>query len=225
MGAAQRSREPERSNSCATPGDFHAKQGLAIFSGAGAAQVRRNRELVNGAVCNFLRSAGRIWRRRILIRRHRGQAALSTGLSTAAGQQAAQRKTWSRKRKHAATTGPAGCLVGGYRALLESQDALGQLGGLFVGYRIRRHGNRARYTTGAILDVTGQQLGGTLLIGVLGRDFLQCRTDQFGVDGVTGNAGLALEQGFVSSGSVSCSQRCDGNQRQQVEFHGVSSKG
>src|SRR5690554_3877072 len=108
-GSGSALREPERSNSCATPGDFHTKQGLAIFSGAGAAQVRRNRELVNGAVCNFLRSAGRIWRRRILIRRHRGQAALSTGLSTAAGQQAAQRKTWSRKRKHPATTGPAGC--------------------------------------------------------------------------------------------------------------------
>src|SRR5690606_20445602 len=84
-------------------------KGLRFFPGAGAAQVRRNRERVNGVVCNFLRSAGRIWRKRILIRRHRGQAALFTGLSTAAGQQAAQRKIWSRKRKHPATTGPAGC--------------------------------------------------------------------------------------------------------------------
>src|SRR5690554_5837431 len=109
MGAAQRSREPERSNSCATPGDFHAKQGLAIFSGAGAAQVRRNRERVNGVLCNFLRSAGRIWRRRILIRRHGGQTALSTGLCTAIAQQAAQYTITGRKPKHPATRRPAGC--------------------------------------------------------------------------------------------------------------------
>src|SRR5690606_125379 len=154
-----------------------------------------------------------------------GHTAYAIGESSAARQHAEQRKSWSRTRQHHAATGPAVCFFGGYRRLLESQDPLGQLGGLFVGYRIRRHGDRAPYTTGTILDVTGQQLGGTFLIGVLGRDFLQCRADQLGVDGVTGNAGLALEQGFVSSGSVSCSQRCDGDQRQQVEFHGVSSKG
>ena len=83
--------------------------GLGCPSKVTHTQVRGNRELVNGVVCNFLRRPGRMWRSSVAVRQYGGQTALSTGLCTAIAQQAAQYTITGRKPKHPATRRPAGC--------------------------------------------------------------------------------------------------------------------
>src|SRR5690606_9810924 len=74
---------------------------------------------------------------------------------------------------------------------VEGQDPLGQLHGLIVADGVRRHGNRAPVTGGAILDAVDDVIS---ITGVLGGHFFHGRADYLVVHAVAGNAGLGGEQ-------------------------------
>src|SRR5690554_4816872 len=74
---------------------------------------------------------------------------------------------------------------------VEGQNPLSQLGSFLVVDSVRRHRDRTPVTGGAILDAAGDVCS---ITGILGRHFLQSRTDNLVVNAVAGHAGLGREQ-------------------------------
>src|SRR5690606_29137374 len=74
---------------------------------------------------------------------------------------------------------------------VEGQNPLSQLGSFLVVDSVRRHRDRTPVALGAVLDAVDDMVS---IASVLGRHFLQSRTDNLVVNAVAGNAGLGREQ-------------------------------